>query len=351
MKLIEAIVKSLVKNLGNLGGSLIGVPVAGDIVVNAWDYWHKDDLKRMRAEIEAYARKSVQDAVAEARDVLAAVAPQLPEQVRRQIIQYASLVPAAIRRSLRRPEDHKGITAPPGLVLRKANDLLPFLPAKLPRFQTGEQPLAHTDLKLLELVGQGGFGEVWKAEHVDRPQEPLVALKFCLEMTPAAVKSLENELVLLDRMGKTDGIVHLRYSHLRATPPCLEYEYVEGGDLTGLFTELHESGVKPKAEYIARIILELAEIIAQAHRQKIVHRDLKPANILVSTTSREHRRQDLTFKIADFGIGALAARKALLDYTTGKSKMAQVLTRRSTLLRNRSAGSCPIRATMCMLLA
>src|ERR1043165_7387926 len=321
MKLFHAIVKSLVKNFGNLGGSMVGVPIAGDIVVDAWDNWHKDgDMKQMLAEIEAYARQSVKEALAEAQKAVDAEAPNLAEDTRKQIIDYVSLVPASIRRSLRRPMDHTGLTVPPGWALRKANDLLPFLPARLPRFKAGDQPLPHTDLELIELIGQGGFGEVWKARHLDRPNVPLVALKFCLDA--AAAKSLENERTLLDHIasaGKINGIDQLHYTHLRATPPCLEYEYVEGGDLTSLIADLHEKG-KPDADLVARIVLQLAKIVAHAHQQKppIIHRDLKPANILVRRLEKK-----LSFKIADFGIGALAAKKALLDYTTGKTKMSQ----------------------------
>ena len=307
---------------------MIGVPIAGDLVIDAWDYWHKDnDIEKMRGELEAYARQSVKDALAEAQMAVAVEAPNLPAETRKKIIEYVSLVPASIRRSLRRPADHTGLTVPAGLALRKPNDLLPFLPATLPRFKAGDQPLPHTDLELIELVGQGGFGEVWKARHLDRPNAPLVALKFCLDT--AAAKSLENERTLLDQIasaGRINGIVQLYYTHLRATPPCLEYEYVEGGDLTSLLAELHEKG-KPDPSLVARIILQLTKIIAHAHQQKpaIIHRDLKPANILVRRVEKK-----LSFKIADFGIGALAAKKALLDYTTGKTKMSQQ--RRATLL-------------------
>lgn len=321
MSLFRAIVKSLVKNLGNLGGGMAGVPVAGDIVVDAWEYWCQDvDKEKMRGEIESYARQSVKDALAEARQIVEADAPGLSVTIQKQIIDYVCLVPGSIRRSLRRPGDHAGLTVPPGLLLRQANDLLPFLPAKLPRFQMGDRPLPDTDLELLELVGQGGFGEVWKARHVDRPDSPSVALKFCLDTS--AARSLENEHNLLDhisRTGNIDGVVQLRCAHLRATPPCLEYEFVEGGDLTGLIAELHADGT-PASDVVARTVLQLTRIIAHVHRQNppIIHRDLKPANILV-----RRELQDLSFKIADFGIGALAAKKALLDYTTGKTKLAQ----------------------------
>ena len=51
-----------------------------------------------------------------------------------------------------------------------------------------------------------------------------------------------NEAGVLDRVmqkGRHAGIVPLLHTYLSADPPCLEYEYVEGGDLTGLIQEMH----------------------------------------------------------------------------------------------------------------
>ena len=69
-----------------------------------------------------------------------------------------------------------------------------------------------TDLVVEELLGVGGFGEVWKAVHQSRAHAAPVALKFCTD--EAAARTLRKEVELLDRVsreGRHPGIVELRY--------------------------------------------------------------------------------------------------------------------------------------------
>src|SRR5437660_827487 len=83
-----------------------------------------------------------------------------------------------------------------------------------------------------ELLGVGGFGEVWKAKNPLLDGVPPVALKFCLD--PNMAQYLRNEAAVLNRVmrqGRHPGIVTLLRTYLSAETPCLEYEYVMGGDL------------------------------------------------------------------------------------------------------------------------
>src|SRR5262249_47326684 len=95
-------------------------------------------------------------------------------------------------------------------------------------------------------------------------------------------------------------------------PPCLEYEYVGGGDLTGLIEEMRAKG-GPSLTEAAKIVLNLAGTVGFAHQHQppIVHRDLKPANLLVGRSLKGK----IALRIADFGIGGLAATKAIEEAT------------------------------------
>ncbi len=295
-----------------LNAATYGLPV-GDFVIDVfpaicqdiWDWWGKTrDDEEIRAEIEALVQVSDIEASALAERIVAELAYDQPAEVRQLVTGYLTQMPAMARRSLQRPSDPPGTTVPPNLVLHGADDLLHLLPPKLPRFQPNQR-LAGLDWELERFLGVGGFGEVWKARHLYRKAQPPVALKFCLDS--AAARLLRNEVELFDRLeGQSlhPGFVRLVATHLNAEPPCLAYEYVEGGDLSNLIRNWHRDGSGPSPSQAAEVILQLAEIVGFAHRLNppIVHRDLKPANILVAG----HQ-----FKITDLGIGGLAAARTI----------------------------------------
>jgi serine/threonine protein kinase len=285
-----------------LVGELSVVQIGSAIVSSVWNWWTKrKEAKERRAELEALAQATAAEVRTAVKELVAELAGDRSPAEQARLEAYLLAVPAQLRRTLRRPSDTSGRTIPPDLVLSREEDLVPLLPARAPRFTAGDRV---ADFELVELLGVGGFGEVWKARNVFMPGAPPVALKFCIDANAAA--SLRQETALLDRIqreGTHPGIVQLRHTFLSAEPPFLEYELVEGGDLGGLIVEWHRQKGGPTPAEAARLIQRLAEIVAFAHARGITHRDLKPANILVQGDTGSVPR----FKIADFGIGAITA--------------------------------------------
>jgi tetratricopeptide (TPR) repeat protein len=319
------LLRYIAKALGNaIGGGIAGdlfVEVLPEVAKDVWQWWSKDrTTEQCRAEVEAVVQAGAEEVRQQAAEIVLEFIFDKPLEVRQTVETYLTQVPASIRKSLRRSSDPTGTTVPADLVPRKADDLLRLLPAKPSRFRSGDHPAFKPDWELEQLLGVGGFGEVWKARNPLMSYRPPVALKFCLD--DCAAKVLRNEAAVLERVmreGKHPGIVQLLDTHLKAETPCLEYEYVDGGDLTGLIQEWHRARGGPTPHQAAKMVSQLAEVVGFAHRLKpdpIVHRDLKPANILVQRIAEGEAH----FKVADFGIGGVAVGQAIRETTRGSNR-------------------------------
>jgi formylglycine-generating enzyme required for sulfatase activity len=306
-----------------IAGDLIG-EAAPEVAREIYLRWVKgrppDDV---RAEVQALANLRDDDALRLAAVAIDEECGLKPEDLRLTLITYLAQIPAAVRQTQRSLADPSGRSVAPSLVLSRPADVMAFLPPRPPRFRQGQRAPGFPDWRLEELLGIGGFGEVWKAKNPHLASEPPVALKFCLD-GPAA-RMLRNEAALLDqvrRQGRHPGIVALVDTALDGDPPCLKYEYVAGGDLTGLIRQWHDEAADVPRR--ARGLMgRLAEVVAFAHRltPPIVHRDLKPANILLLRADGE-----IQPKIADFGIGAIESTRGTSPVTgTRASRLATAL--------------------------
>jgi serine/threonine protein kinase len=138
---------------------------------------------------------------------------------------------------------------------------------------------------------------------------------------------LRNEADLLSRVksqGTHRGIVQLLHTYLRAETPCLEFEYVAGGDLSGLIAQWRQEPPPDRVAECTWLMHELADIMAFAHKLNppIVHRDLKPANILLQPAGDGTVR----VRVADFGIGGIAAQQTIEQATRGVTSGAILAT-------------------------
>ncbi|MCH8806445.1 MAG: protein kinase [Planctomycetes bacterium] len=139
---------------------------------------------------------------------------------------------------------------------------------------------------VVERIGEGGFGVVYKAIH--HAKQRTEALKVLFTKTPIFTAYFENEVHLIARL-RHPNIATLYEAHLNTLPLYYTMEFVEGEQLDECFT----AKSVPIAERI-RILAQVAGAIGYAHEQGVVHRDLKPQNILVDATGQP--------RIVDFGI-------------------------------------------------
>lgn len=144
------------------------------------------------------------------------------------------------------------------------------------------------NLRLERLLGTGGFGEVWLAEHLDLGDK--VAVKIPLVAEYVRVLRLEGRLQhQLDH----ENIVHVIDLNTSNEPPYCVMEYVEGENLRQRMGREKKLGVAAARSILRDVLLGLRE----AHRLGIVHRDLKPENILLNQKGKA--------LIADFGLGSV----------------------------------------------
>jgi uncharacterized protein (TIGR03067 family) len=156
----------------------------------------------------------------------------------------------------------------------------------------------HTRYRVRELLGVGGMGAVYRAEHLlmARP----VALKIInkgLINNAAAVERFRREVQAAARLVHAN-IVTAYDADQAGEAHFLVMEYVEGQSLARLLAEKGPLPVRQACDYIRQAALGLQH----AHEQGMVHRDIKPHNLMLTPDGR--------VKILDFGLARFARENA-----------------------------------------
>src|SRR5205823_5521059 len=163
--------------------------------------------------------------------------------------------------------------------------------------------------ELLERLGQGGMGEVWKAR--DTQLRRFVAIKFLhanLQSDPDFVTHFMREAQFVASLHHPNIIqIHdfqLTDARGSGTAAYMVMDYVEGGTLADYIKENSRKGRFPRAADIVYLFSSVSLALDYAHQQGMIHRDIKPANILLDkriSTGRPLGEPILT----DFGIAKL----------------------------------------------
>ena len=157
--------------------------------------------------------------------------------------------------------------------------------------------------RLVERIGAGGMGEVWKAH--DARLDRTVAIKRLLRGAVADDTHHERfrrEALTLSRLSHS-GIATIFDFESAGDHDLLVMEFVPGGTLESRLRE----GPLPLAE-VRSIGASISDALEDAHRQGVLHRDLKPGNVALTSDGRP--------KILDFGLALLVSGEAMTGRLT-----------------------------------
>ncbi|HET7825341.1 MAG TPA: protein kinase [Anaeromyxobacter sp.] len=153
--------------------------------------------------------------------------------------------------------------------------------------------------RLLALLGEGGMGAVYKAEHIRMGKALAVKIlraEFARE--EAAVERFRAEARIVSRLSHPHTIAVFDFGEIEdGAGFYLAMEYVPGKDLAAV---LREGGPLPEGR-VARIGAQILGSLAEAHDAGVVHRDIKPGNVMLMPT----RSGEDFVKVLDFGIAEL----------------------------------------------
>ena len=166
-----------------------------------------------------------------------------------------------------------------------------------------EAPAQETqfgEYELLEELGRGGMGVVYKARQADLDR--LVAVKVILTgrlATPQQVQRFHEEARAAARVSHPN-VVHIYKAGEVRGNHFFAMEYIAGRSLADVL-----AGGPLAFETIAELLVAVARAVDHLHAQGIIHRDLKPSNILLDAQSRPY--------VTDFGLAMMVSPTGTAD--------------------------------------
>jgi tRNA A-37 threonylcarbamoyl transferase component Bud32 len=252
------------------------------------------------AQLDAFALGSLDDAALETIEAHVADCPTCQERAGAAGDSLVDLLRQAHART-ESPRDAGAATATPTLAGAEAvlsQSEAPTLAREETIDLCPSELAGHERYRLVRLLGEGGMGAVYEAEH--RVMQRVVALKVIrqtITSNPAAVERFRREVRAAARLSHPNIVTTYDAEDVGATQ-FLVMEYVQGITLGRLVKERGRLPAAEACEYIRQAALGLQH----AHERGMVHRDVKPENLI--------RTAEGALKVLDFGLATLTAERS-----------------------------------------
>lgn len=164
--------------------------------------------------------------------------------------------------------------------------------------------------RITEPLGEGGFGNVYKARDLNMHDRPVVIKvpKERVLQSSWAKRKFQQEIEALAKIADPGVVGIFDKGELPDGRPFLVMEFVEGETLR----QVLKAGRLPLSKQ-AEIVRQVGRSLSVAHSAGIIHRDLKPENIML----RHNAGGDLQVKVIDFGIAKVAGSSVTSSTETG----------------------------------
>ncbi|HHH28991.1 MAG TPA: serine/threonine protein kinase, partial [Polyangiaceae bacterium] len=156
--------------------------------------------------------------------------------------------------------------------------------------------MVNANVRLIELLGKGGMGSVWLADHLGL--EARVAVKFIapelVGLDPSLRERFKREASICARLRSIHVVQTFDVGEMDDGSPYITMEMLEGTNLTDRVETSGPMGIHE----VGKIVQQICKVLHRAHVLGIIHRDIKPDNIFLTSDSD----YDLFVKVLDFGI-------------------------------------------------
>ncbi len=153
--------------------------------------------------------------------------------------------------------------------------------------------------KIIELLGQGGMGSVYRVEHLLMNRQFALKCLNKFQAADAGWRRFQNEAKAAHLLDHPNLLKVYDFGLLPGGQPYFLMELVEGVTLAD---EIKRLGRLP-VERAVKIFIQVAFAIGYAHEHRVVHRDLKPSNIML--VNKKSETDPEVVKVVDFGIAKL----------------------------------------------